>query len=65
MLAIGRSDLAGDPMLNDNAGRDARRDELYAVIDAWVGSLEQSVVLETLAKAEVPASNRLSMDRQD
>jgi formyl-CoA transferase len=61
MLAIGHSDLADDPMLTDNAGRDARRDELYAVIDAWVGSLEQSVVLETLAKAEVPASRIYSV----
>jgi formyl-CoA transferase len=61
MVAIDRSDLAEDPRLNDNAGRDARRDELYAVIDAWVGSLEQSVVLETLAKAEVPASRIYSV----
>jgi formyl-CoA transferase len=61
MVAIDRSDLAEDPRLNDNAGRDERRDELYAVIDAWVGALEQSVVLETLGRAEVPASRIYSV----
>jgi formyl-CoA transferase len=30
MHAIGRDDLAEDPTLADNAGRDARREELYA-----------------------------------
>ena len=29
-LAMGRADLADNPTLADNAGRDARRDELYA-----------------------------------
>ncbi|MGL1386216.1 CoA transferase, partial [Vibrio parahaemolyticus] len=35
MRAIDRHDLADAPDLADNAGRDARRDELYGVIDRW------------------------------
>lgn len=56
MLAIGRDDLANDPQLTDNAGRDARRDELYAAIDAWVAARPEAEVLATLAAAEVPAA---------
>ena len=61
MRSINRSDLAEDPALADNAGRDARREELYAVIDAWTASLEQSEVLRVLAEAEVPASRIYSV----
>ncbi|MCF8197676.1 MAG: CoA transferase [Sulfuritalea sp.] len=56
MLAIGRKDLADDPQLSSNAGRDARAKEIYAVIDAWVGSNEADTVLRTAAEAQVPAS---------
>jgi len=56
MRAIGRDDLAGDDELADNAGRDARRDELYAAIDSWVAAHDEASVLHTLAAAEVPAS---------
>ncbi len=62
MHAIGRADLAEDPTLADNAGRDARRDELYAVIDQWVGTLPLSEVLATLNRAEVPASHIYSIE---
>jgi len=61
MRSINRSDLADDPQLEDNAGRDARRDELYAVIDAWTASLHQSEVLRVLTDAEVPASRIYSV----
>ncbi|MGI3131545.1 CaiB/BaiF CoA transferase family protein [Halopseudomonas pachastrellae] len=56
MRAIGREDLADDPTLADNAGRDTRRDELYALIDRWAASLPQDEVLKVLEQAEVPAS---------
>ena len=56
MRAIGRKDLADDPTLADNAGRDTRRDELYALIDRWAASLAQDEVLKVLEQAEVPAS---------
>ena len=62
MLAIGRDDLANDPQLADNAGRDARRDELYGVIDRWVQSLPLSEVLALLQQAEVPASRIYSVE---
>ncbi|MBK8524790.1 MAG: CoA transferase [Betaproteobacteria bacterium] len=61
LLAMGRQDLADDPTLADNAGRDARRDELYALIDAWVGGQTEAEVLATLAAAEVPASRIYSV----
>jgi len=57
MLAIGRADLAHDPQLATNAGRDTRAAELYAVIDAWVGAHDAATVLATAAAAEVPASH--------
>ncbi|MBL8445711.1 MAG: CoA transferase [Zoogloeaceae bacterium] len=60
MQAIDRDDLADDPGLADNAGRDARRDEVYAVIDAWVGAHSEAEVLATLATADVPASRIFS-----
>ncbi|MEH6687422.1 MAG: CaiB/BaiF CoA-transferase family protein [Halopseudomonas sabulinigri] len=56
MRAIGRDDLADDPTLADNAGRDARRDELYALIDSWAARRSQEDVLTLLNHAEVPAS---------
>ncbi|WP_407277863.1 CaiB/BaiF CoA-transferase family protein [Aromatoleum evansii] len=61
MLAMGRGDLAEDPTLADNAGRDARRDELYALIDAWVAEHDEAAVLAALAAAEVPASRIYSV----
>jgi formyl-CoA transferase len=61
MQTIGREDLANDAQLADNAGRDARRDELYAVIDAWVATQDESDVLRLLAAAEVPASRIFSV----
>lgn len=62
MRAIGREDLADDPTLADNAGRDARRDELYGVIDRWAASLPLSEVEATLVSAEVPASRIYSAE---
>ena len=56
MRAIGRDDLADAADLADNAGRDARRDELYGVIDRWAASLPLAEVEAVLLHAEVPAS---------
>ena len=61
MRAMGRDDLADDPTLADNAGRDARRAELYALIDAWVVQHDEAAVLAALAAAEVPASRIYSV----
>lgn len=61
MHTLGRPDLADDPTLGDNAGRDARRDELYAAIDAWVAAHDETEVLAALATAEVPASRIYSV----
>lgn len=56
MTAIGRQDLADDPKLADNAGRDARREEIYGLIDAWCAARDEHEVLAILAAAEVPSS---------
>ena len=62
MRAIDRADLADDPSLADNAGRDLRRDEIYGVIDRWVASLPLASVEATLKQAEVPASRIFSAE---
>ncbi|MCY1278206.1 Succinyl-CoA--L-malate CoA-transferase beta subunit [compost metagenome] len=62
MHAIGRADLADDPGLAGNDGRDARRDELYGVIDRWAQSLPLAEVEALLSRAEVPASRIYSIE---
>ena len=62
MRAIDREDLASDPALADNAGRDTRRDELYGVIDRWAASLPLAEVEAVLVRAEVPASRIYSAE---
>lgn len=61
MRAMERPDLAEDPALADNAGRDARAAEIYGVIDDWVGRHDGQFVLETLKAAEVPVSSIYSV----
>lgn len=56
MSAIGRQDLADDPGLADNAGRDARAAEIYGIIDDWVARHDAAEVVETLKAADVPTS---------
>ena len=56
MMAIGRQDMADDPSLADNTGRDARRDEIYLLIDTWCAAHDEQDVLTVLADAEVPSS---------
>ncbi|MBN0976218.1 CoA transferase [Pseudomonas hygromyciniae] len=62
MLTVGREDLANDPQLASNDGRDSRRDELYGVIDRWVNSLSLEQVVEQLNLAQVPASRIYSAE---
>ena len=61
MKAIGRQDLANDQTLADNAGRDCRANELYAVIGEWVARHDEVVVLSAMTAAEVPASRIFSV----
>ncbi|CRM75520.1 Formyl-coenzyme A transferase [Pseudomonas sp. 31 R 17] len=62
MAAIGRDDLANDPALASNDGRDSRRDELYGVIDRWVNALPLEQVMAQLNQAQVPASRIYSAE---
>jgi formyl-CoA transferase len=55
MGAIGRSDLAQDPALADNAGRVARVHELDAAIGAWTAQHTVAQALAQLDQAQVPA----------
>jgi formyl-CoA transferase len=55
MTAIGRTDLANDVQLANNAGRVARVQELDAAIGAWTASRLVKDVLEVLDAASVPA----------
>lgn len=61
MQAIGRADLADDPQLANNAGRDLRAKEIYGVIDAWVAANDEATVLRIAADAQVPASRIYSV----
>lgn len=62
MIAIGREDLAEEPDLATNAGRDARAAEIYAAIDAWAGCHDRDDVLARLQAADVPASHIYSVE---
>ncbi|AZE91080.1 CaiB/BaiF CoA transferase family protein [Pseudomonas orientalis] len=62
MAAIGRDDLANDPVLASNDGRDSRRDELYGVIDRWLNALPLEQVMAQLNQAQVPASRIYSAE---
>lgn len=61
MLAVGRPDLAEDPQLATNSGRDARAAEIYGLIDRWVGERSAEDVIRVLSEAEVPVSPVLSV----
>lgn len=62
MRAIDRDDLADDPALASNDGRDRRRDELYGVIDRWAGGLPLDEVVSVLNAAGVPVSRIYSAE---
>ena len=61
MQMIGRSDLANDPSLADNAGRSKRAEELDAAIGAWTVRHDAAAVLKALNEAQVPNSKIYSM----
>jgi formyl-CoA transferase len=55
MAVIGRTDLAADPQLADNAGRVARVQEIDGAIEQWSSSRTVEEVLAGLDGASVPA----------
>jgi len=55
MTAIGRNDLANDPMLAIKAGRVPRTAELDRAIEDWTRVHDLEAVLAALEQAEVPA----------
>ena len=55
MRAVGRTDLADDPALADNAGRAARAREIDDAIAAWTSAHTLDDGLEVMARADVPS----------
>ncbi len=55
MRAVGRTDLADDPALADNAGRAARAREIDDAIAAWTSAHTLDDGLEVMALADVPS----------
>lgn len=55
MRVIGRDDLAEDESLRTSEGREARENELNALIESWTSSLPLVRVQELLDEAGVPA----------
>ena len=53
--AMGRSEMAGDPQLADNAGRVVKEVEIDDVIAGWTGSLDSATALQLLEDARVPS----------
>jgi formyl-CoA transferase len=61
MQVIGRSDLADDSLLADNAGRSKRAEELDAAIGAWTEKHDAEEALSALNAAQVPSGKIYSM----
>ena len=61
MTLIGRTDLANDPMLGDNAGRVARVEEIDQAIEAWTRQQSVEDVLQALESMSVPAGKIYSI----
>jgi formyl-CoA transferase len=61
MAAIGRADLAADPLLADNTGRVARVAEIDSAIGAWMADRPVDEVLAALDAAHVPAGRIYSV----
>ena len=59
---MGRSDMAEDPRLENNAGRVEHEAEIDAVIAGWTGSLESDTALLLLEEARVPAGPIYSVE---
>lgn len=55
MEAAGRSDMANDSRLSDNAGRVQHEQEIDAALSAWCGSLPSIDILQSLDQSRVPA----------
>jgi formyl-CoA transferase len=57
MHAIGRSDMANDPAIANNAGRFAQTEKIEKVIGDWCASHDLAHVLKVLGEADVPSGS--------
>lgn len=58
---MGRSELARDERFKSHKGRVLHQEELYALIDAWVGARAAKEVVELLSQADIPVSPVMSI----
>ncbi len=54
MIAAGRSDMAENPTMADNAGRVVHEKEIDAALAAWCSSISAREVIDTLEEVRVP-----------
>jgi crotonobetainyl-CoA:carnitine CoA-transferase CaiB-like acyl-CoA transferase len=59
--AMGRPELGADERYRNSAGRNGRRDEVNALVAAWVGGLDLADVLAACEAHEAPASKLFSI----
>jgi len=59
--AMGKPELAVDPRYSETKRRADHRDEVNALVSAWVGSLDVEHVLAACERCEAPASKLLSI----
>ncbi len=57
MHAIGRSDMANDPAIANNAGRFAQTERIEKVIGDWCANHDLAHVLKVLEEADVPSGS--------
>lgn len=62
MSLIGRTDLAEDRRLADNAGRVEHQDELDTVIGEWIAARTQAQAIDELSAASVPSGPIYSVE---
>ncbi|MBX9608948.1 MAG: CoA transferase [Gammaproteobacteria bacterium] len=61
--AMGRPDLVDDPVFGNDAGRLAHRDEVVALLEAWLATFSsRDAAIEHLHRHQVPASPVLSIE---
>ena len=62
MIAIGRPDMAEDPRLEQNQGRDENEKEIDEAIEKWTREHTSEEVLTTMDEVSVPAGPILSVE---
>jgi len=62
MVAAGRSDMAENPAMADNAGRIVHEDEIDEALSGWCAAHSSSHIINTLEEARVPVGPIYSVE---